>query len=159
VAEATAVLEHVRSRDGTRIAYRRSGDGPPLVLVHGTTSAHWSFRFLVPHLVDRLTVYALDRRGRGESGHRGEYAIEREFEDVAAVVDSINDPTSLFGHSYGATVALGAALVARNLDKLILYEPAPGISAVPNEDVERIEDLVARDEREEALVHASGRSG
>jgi pimeloyl-ACP methyl ester carboxylesterase len=73
---------------------------------------------------------------------------------VAAVVDSIHEPASLFGHSYGATVALGAALVARNLYKLILYEPAPGISAVPSEDVERIEDLVALDEREEALVHA-----
>jgi pimeloyl-ACP methyl ester carboxylesterase len=154
VAEASAAVEHARSSDGTRIAYRRSGEGPPLVLVHGTTSAHWSFRFLVPTLVDRFTVYAIDRRGRGESGDRADYAIEREFEDVAAVVDSIEEPASLFGHSYGATVALGAALVARNLYKLVLYEPAPGISAVPSEDLDRIEDLVARDEREEALVHA-----
>lgn len=115
---------------------------------------HWSFRFLVPTLVDRFTVTAIDRRGRGESGDRADYAIEREFADVAAVVDSIEEPASLFGHSYGATVALGAALVARNLHKLVLYEPAPGISGVPSEDVERIEDLVARDEREDALVHA-----
>lgn len=55
----------------------------------------------------------------------------------------------------GATVALGAALVAHNLNELTLYEPAPGISGVPNEDVERIDDLVAHDEREEALVHAN----
>jgi pimeloyl-ACP methyl ester carboxylesterase len=144
----------VASRDGTRIAYRRSGEGPPLVLVHGTSSAHWSFRLLVPTLVDRFTVYAIDRRGRGESGDRADYAIEHEFEDVAAVVDSIDEPASLFGHSYGATVALGAAPLARNLHKLVLYEPAPGISAVPEEVLERIEDLVARDEREEAVFHA-----
>lgn len=154
MAEATAVLEHVRSSDGARIGSWRSGEGPPLVLVHGTSSAHWSFRFLVPCLVDRFTVYAVDRRGRGESGDRVEYAIELEFEDVAAVVDSIHEPASVFGHSYGATVALGAALLARNLHRLILDEPAPGISGVPSEDVERIEDLVARNERDEALVQA-----
>ncbi|MGH3113477.1 MAG: alpha/beta fold hydrolase, partial [Gaiellaceae bacterium] len=114
VAEAEAVLRHVSSADGTRIGYQRSGEGPPLVLVHGATGAHWSFRFLVPTLVDRFTVYALDRRGRGESGDRTEYAIEREFEDVAAVVDSLDESASVLGHSYGATVALGAALVARS---------------------------------------------
>lgn len=156
MAEATAVLEHAKSSDGTRLGYRRSGQGPPLVLVHGTTSAHWSFRFIVPTLVDRFTVYALDRRGRGESGDRADYAIEREFEDLAAVVDSIDEPAILFGHSYGATVALGAALVGRNLHKLILYEPAPGLSAVPTAEIERIEDLVARGERDEAVVHAFG---
>ena len=154
MAEAGAVLEHVTSRDGTRIAYRRSGEGPPLVLVHGTTGAHWSFRFLVPMLVDRFNLYAVDRRGRGESGDRADYAIEREFEDVAAVLDSIDEPANLFGHSYGATTALGAALVTRDLHRLVLYEPAPGISQVPSEEVERIEDLVAREERDEALVHA-----
>ena len=73
---------------------------------------------------------------------------------MAEVVDSIEERASLFGHSYGATVALGAALVARNLHKLVLYEPAPGISGVPSEDLERIDDFVARDEREEAVVHA-----
>ncbi len=148
------MLQHLSSADGTRIGFRRSGEGPPLVLVHGATGAHWSFRFLVPALVDRFTVYAVDRRGRGESGDRADYAIEREFEDVAAVVDSIDEPASLLGHSYGATVALGAALAAGNLHKLVLYESTPGMSVVPSEELERIEDLVARDEREEALVHA-----
>jgi pimeloyl-ACP methyl ester carboxylesterase len=153
MSEAAAVLEHATSKDGTRIAYHRSGEGPPLVLVHGTTGAHWSFRFLVPFLVDRFRIYAIDRRGRGESGHHVDYAIEREFEDVAAVVKSIDEPVSLFGHSYGATVVLGAAVAARNLNRLILYEPAPGFLSMPSEDVERIEDLVARDERDDALVH------
>jgi pimeloyl-ACP methyl ester carboxylesterase len=124
VAEAEAV-QHVSSADGTRIGYRRNGEGPPRVLVHGSTGAHWRFRFLVPTLVDRFTVYAVDRPGRGESGDRAEYAIERAFEDVAAVVDSIDEPASVLAHSYGATVALGAALVARNLHRLVLYEPTP----------------------------------
>lgn len=150
----TAAGGHVPSSDGTPISYRRSGEGPPLVLVHGTAGAHWSFRFLVPTLVDRFTVYAIDRRGRGDSGDRADYVIEHEFEDVAAVVDSVAEPASLFGHSYGATVALGAAAVARNLRKLVLYEPAPGISGVSGEDIARIDALVARDERDEALVHA-----
>ena len=65
---ASATLERVNSSDGTPIAFWRSGSGPPLVLVHGTTGAHWSFAFLSPVLAERFTLYALDRRGRGESG-------------------------------------------------------------------------------------------
>jgi pimeloyl-ACP methyl ester carboxylesterase len=159
VAEAGAVLEHVSSADGTRIASWRSGAGPPLVLVHATTGAHWSFNLLVPALVDRFTVYAIDRRGRGESGDGADYSIEREFEDVAAVVDSIAEPASVFGHSSGATVALGAGLVVRNLQRLVLYEPSPGIAAVPSEDLAKIDALVARGEREEALVFGLGAFG
>lgn len=139
MGETAAVVGRVVSGDGTRIAYHRSGAGPPLVLVHGATAAHWSFGFLVPHLVERFTVYALDRRGRGESGDAAEYSIEREFADVAAVVDSLDEPANVFGHSFGATVALGAAPAARN---------------VATEDVERIEELVGRGEREEGLALA-----
>ena len=154
MSETAAVLGHVISGDGTRIAYHRSGTGPPLVLVHGAAAAHWSFRFLVPRLVERFTVYALDRRGRGESGDAAEYSIEREFDDVASVVDSLDEPASLFGHSFGATVALGAAPAARNLAKLVLYEPSPGLAVVAKEGVERIEELVGRGEREEGLALA-----
>jgi pimeloyl-ACP methyl ester carboxylesterase len=153
VPRETAVVERVESSDGTPIAYWRSGEGPPLVLLHGAMSAHWSFDLLVPALVDRFTVFAVDRRGRGESGDRPDYAIEREFEDAAAVVDSIPAPATLFGHSYGATVALGAALLAETLDKLILYEGSPGVTAASSEDLERAEELVAKGRREEALVH------
>jgi pimeloyl-ACP methyl ester carboxylesterase len=144
----------VRSKDGTPIATWRSGSGPPVVLVHGTTAAHWSFTLLAPILADRFAVYVLDRRGRGASGDANGYAIEREFEDVAAVVDSLDEPAALFGHSYGATVSLGAALVAEKISRLILYEPAPGFASVSSGDIERIEELVTAVEREEALVHA-----
>lgn len=154
MAETAAAVEHVRSRDGTPIGYHRSGNGPPVVLLHGATSAHWSFDLLLPHLVDHVTVYAVDRRGRGESGDTADYAIGREFEDAASVLDSIPEPAALLGHSFGATVAIGAAQVARNLASLILYEPAPGFVSVPAEDVADVEELAGRGEREAALVHA-----
>ena len=103
-------VEYVTSSDGTRIAYERSGSGPLLVLLHGTGVERFSFRFLEPLLRDHYTLCAVDRRGRGESGDStGSYAIEHEFADVAAVVGSLTEPADLFGHSFGATVALGAA--------------------------------------------------
>lgn len=73
---------------------------------------------------------------------------------MAAVVDSIDEPASLLGHSYGATVALGAAPLARNLHKLALYESAPGFSSVPGEVLDRIDEFVARGEPEQAVVYA-----
>ncbi|HEX5505730.1 MAG TPA: alpha/beta hydrolase [Thermomicrobiales bacterium] len=118
-------MESVCSADGTRIAYQRGGEGPPLVLVHGSADDHTSWAPLLPALRERFTVYALDRRGRGESGapDTAPYAIEREFEDVAAVVAATGEPANLLGHSYGALCALGAALRAGNLRRLVLYEP------------------------------------
>lgn len=158
--EASATLERVRSRDGTEIVSWRSGTGPPLVLVHGATSAHWSWSLLTPHLEEEFTLYAVDRRGRGESGDpAGEYEIAQEFADIAAVVDSLEEPATLLGHSYGATVALGAAPLAKNLRKLVLYEPAPGFSSVEQADIEQVEELLAGGKREEALVAAFGAFG
>jgi pimeloyl-ACP methyl ester carboxylesterase len=97
-------------------------------------------------------VCAVDRRGRGRSGDSGNsYEIEQEFADVAAVVDSLTRPADLFGHSYGATVALGAALLARNLRRLVLYEPTPGVAAIAPELLARLDALLARDLRDELL--------
>ena len=150
---------HVASRDGTRIGFHRSGEGPPLVLLHGATGAHWSFRYILPSLGDRFTLYAVDRRGRGESGDAADYVIEREIEDVAAIVESLDEPANVFGHSYGATVALGASLVTPGIRKLVLYEGSPGISVVPDEHLDRMEELVERGEPGEALVYALGLFG
>jgi pimeloyl-ACP methyl ester carboxylesterase len=145
-------VEHVTSGDGTRIAYGRSGSGRPLVLVHGTGVERSSFRFVEPLLTDRFTLYAVDRRGRGGSGDSTDgYAIEQEFADIAAVVDSLAEPADLFGHSYGATVALGAARIARNVRRLILYEPAPGVPQVDPELLVRLDALLAEGEREQLL--------
>ena len=76
----------VLSKDGTTIASSRSGAGPALVLVHGATGDHTAFHGVLPELEPRLTVYAMDRRGRGGSGDHPTYAVEREAEDIAAVV-------------------------------------------------------------------------
>ncbi len=121
------------------IARHTRGSGPPLVLVHGTSGDHSSFRLVGPLLAERFTVVAIDRRGRGRSGDEDEYSIEREFEDVAAVVDSIGGPVDLLGHSFGATVALGAARLAESLRRLVLYEPAPGIEALSADELAWLE--------------------
>ena len=116
-------LQKIASKDGTRIAYWRSGQGSPLVLIHGTSADHTRWRTVLPALDERFTVYAVDRRGRGESGDSNPYAIEREFEDVGSVVDSIGGPVNLLGHSYGALCSLEAALLTSKIRKLVLYEP------------------------------------
>src|SRR5689334_8539504 len=99
----------VKSKDGTPIAVAKSGHGPPLVLVHGTTADHTRWKPILPKLEEKFTVYAIDRRGRGGSGDSANYAFEIEFDDVAAVVDSIGEPVFLLGHSYGAICSLEAS--------------------------------------------------
>lgn len=125
---STIVAQHVASVDGTRIAYWAAGDGPPLVLVHGSMADHTTMARLTPLLEPHFTVHAVDRRGRGASGDGREYTIEHEFADIAAVVDAIagqfGTAVSLYGHSYGATCALGAAVRTDNVRRLVLYEPA-----------------------------------
>src|SRR5262245_17922096 len=111
------------SKDGTPIGFERSGKGPPLVLVHGTSADHTRWKPLLPELESRFTLYAVDRRGRGGSGDASTYSVEREFEDIAAVVDAVGEPSFLLGHSYGAVCALEASLRTHNVRKLVLYEP------------------------------------
>ena len=112
-----------------------------------------SFDLLLPHLVEKFTLIAIDRRGCGTSGDApGPYSIEREFEDVAAVVNSVGERVSLFGHSYGALVALGAAPLARNLAKLVLYEPPLRVRNVSDLFLERLDDLARRGDLETLLT-------
>lgn len=147
-------MQSIRSRDGTPIAYARSGTGPPLVLVHGTSGSHTRWAPVLPALEQRFSVYAISRRGYGESGDAADYAIEREFEDLAAVVDSIGGPVSLLGHSYGALCALEAALLTQSLRRLILYEPyipGEGASIYPPGLIERMEALLEAGDREGVL--------
>jgi pimeloyl-ACP methyl ester carboxylesterase len=138
-------LMKIKSKDGTEIAFARTGHGPPLVLVHGTTADHTRWAPILPALEKEFTVYAVDRRGRGGSGDAAGYAIEREFEDVAAVVDSIGEPVVLLGHSYGALCSLEASLRTSHLRKLVVYEPPipTGIELYPPGTVERLQKLLA----------------
>jgi len=147
-------METVTSRDGTRIAFWKSGSGLPLVVVHGTTADHTRWAGILHELERHFTVYAVDRRGRGGSGDKPDYHIEREFEDVAAVVDAIGEPVFLLGHSYGALVSLEAALQTDNMRRLILYEPPlpAGTDLFPDGALDRIQAHVDRGELEAGLT-------
>jgi pimeloyl-ACP methyl ester carboxylesterase len=148
-------VHKIISPDGTPIAYARSGMGPPLVLVHGTSATSTRWTPILPALEQHFSVYAIDRRGRGESGDNDNYAIQREFEDIAAVVDSIGEPTILLGHSFGALCALEAALLTRNLHKLVLYEPPIPTSSLminPEGVIDRLQVLLNAGDREGVLT-------
>ncbi|WP_117591375.1 alpha/beta fold hydrolase [Haloprofundus halophilus] len=152
---SVASTDRATSSDGTEIAYERTGDGPPLVLVHGTAGDHTDWQRVRPALDERFAVYALDRRGRGESVDTAKYALERELEDVAAVVDSVDEPVVLLGHSAGALYALEATLRTDNVERLVLYEPPiaeVGERLVPAETVARIEAHLDDGDREEAFT-------
>ncbi len=130
--EPTAI---VASRDGTPIAVFSAGSGPPLLLIHGTTSDHRTWRVIAPMLVPRRRLHAMDRRGRGCSGDAPAYTIERELDDVAVVAETIaaasGDSIDVVGHSLGGRVALAASLRTSALRRIVAYESAPddGIDA------------------------------
>jgi len=110
------------SPDGTRIAYERHGDGPPLILLHGgLTRRYWDP--IRPQFTDEYTVIVPDRRGRGESGDADAYSIEREVEDARAVVEEVDGHPVLFGHSFGGLQAIETARVAP-VAGVVAYEPA-----------------------------------
>jgi pimeloyl-ACP methyl ester carboxylesterase len=149
-----SAIGYVTSADGTRIGFERSGVGPPLVLVHGTSADRTRWAPVLPALERHFTVYAVDRRGRGLSGDTEPYALEREFEDVTAVVDSIGEPVDLLGHSFGGLCALEAALRSRSVRRLVLYEPAfnTEVPFYEQDPRPRLEALITRGDREGALV-------
>jgi pimeloyl-ACP methyl ester carboxylesterase len=130
-------LHQVVSRDGTMIAGRVRGDGPPLVVVHGGLGdGNPDTDLLVPHLVQHFTCYCISTRGRGVSGDAADHSRERMYEDVAAFVEGIGTDVSVFAHSSGGAWALGGgARVASQCRALALYEPAlPVTRAVVRDD-------------------------
>jgi pimeloyl-ACP methyl ester carboxylesterase len=118
----SSIQGFVGSSDGTRIGFTRVGSGPSLVFVHGSLSTREDWLPVARLLADRFACYVMDRRGRGVSGDSSAYAIEREYEDIAAVVSAAGRRPSLLGHSFGAICALEAAL-RTSVPHLILYEP------------------------------------
>jgi hypothetical protein len=114
------------SDDGTEIAYDKQGAGPALIVVDGAMCNRSSGTkpALVELLATRLTVYSYDRRGRGDSGDTSPYAVAREVDDIAALIELAGGTASLYGHSSGACLALEAAvqLGSGKVDKLAMYE-------------------------------------
>ena len=125
-------LTEVRNADGTPIAIFEvtSPDGartdrPPLLLVHGATADHTTWRAVGPRFAATRRVFAMDRRGRGASGDRGEYTIEMEYVDVAAAARGVaaatgTDLVDVAGHSYGGRCALGASLLEPAIRKVVV---------------------------------------
>jgi pimeloyl-ACP methyl ester carboxylesterase len=116
-------MRTVISKDGTPIAFDQSGQGPALILVTGalTTRADWAS--LAAALAPHFTVFAYDRRGRGESGDTAPYTVEREVEDLDALITEAGGSAFIFGHSSGAALALEATLqLGEKVTKLAMYE-------------------------------------
>jgi pimeloyl-ACP methyl ester carboxylesterase len=116
-------VDKVTSRDGTPIAFDRLGDGPPVIMVCGAMCARALMRPTAEELAKHFTVFNYDRRGRGDSGDTAPYAVEREIEDIGALVIEAGGTASVYGHSSGAGLVLHAAAHGLPIAKLVLHDP------------------------------------
>jgi pimeloyl-ACP methyl ester carboxylesterase len=145
-------MSHAISTDGTPIGYERSGAGPALVMMHGAGTNHQAWGPVLQLLAEHFTVYAMDQRGRGESGpYTDACKPEQAFADIASVIDAVGEPVYLLGHSMGARNALHAALLTPNVRKMALYEPPPFDPIAPAQ-LQRMRDALARDDRDEVVT-------
>lgn len=141
------------SADGTQIAFESMGQGPALVIVGGALSQRRGGKLLVSELQRHFTVYTYDRRGRGDSGDIKPYAVDREIEDLGAVIERAGAQAYVYGVSSGAALALQAAakLGPTKVRKLALYEPPYGEGERAfNEQKERVHQLVSNGKAGEA---------
>jgi pimeloyl-ACP methyl ester carboxylesterase len=146
----------VISKDGTTIAFDQVGKGPVLILVGGALSDRSAGRPLAALLAPRFSVFSYDRRGRGDSGDTAPYAVEREVEDIEALINEAGGSASVFGKSSGAVLALQAARKL-SITRLALYEP-PFIvddsrAPVPQDYVKHLTELVSSGRRGDAVEY------
>jgi pimeloyl-ACP methyl ester carboxylesterase len=125
-------MQNVTSRDGTTIAVDRLGDGPPVVLVSGGSTDRMANAGLASQLASDFTVYNYDRRGRGDSGDTLPYAIEREVEDIAAVIEAAGGSAHLYGTSSGGALAMEAAARGLPIRKLAIWEAPYNVHGRPD---------------------------
>ena len=121
--EQSEPVNKVQSKDGTTIAFDRVGDGPPIILVGGGSVDRSANAPLAALLAERFTVFNYDRRGRGSSGDTAPYAVEREIEDLEALINAAGGSASVYGTSSGAALALEAAASRLAITRLALWEP------------------------------------
>jgi pimeloyl-ACP methyl ester carboxylesterase len=149
---------HVTSSDGTKIEFDRSGEGPAVILVTGATGvrSHPMMTRLAALLAPRFTVFNYDRRGRGGSGDTPPYAVEREIEDIDALIDEAGGSAFVYGISSGAVLALDAASkLPTRIAKLALYEPPFIVDdsrpPLPAEYVQQLDAAIAGGDRGAAV--------
>ncbi|HKT38616.1 MAG TPA: alpha/beta hydrolase [Ktedonobacterales bacterium] len=147
-------MDKVTSKDGTIITYDRLGEGPAVILVCGGSVDRYSNASLAELLAKHFTVYNYDRRGRNESGDTPPYAVEREIEDIAALVEVAGGSAYLYGSSSGAALAMEAAReLPGKITRLAMWE-APyipdGFPRPPADTAKIFSDLVAQGKREDA---------
>ncbi|CAN7542231.1 alpha/beta fold hydrolase [Rhizobium sp. LjRoot254] len=146
----------ITSKDGTHIAFDRSGDGPALILVGGALSDRSGWAPLAKLLAPHFTVFSYDRRGRGDSEDTQPYSVEREIEDLEALIDKAGGITFIHGQSSGAVLALEVtATLPGKVRKLSLYEPLFIIDdsrpPPPPNFVRQIKELIAANRRGDAV--------
>ena len=152
-------MKTVISQDGTTIAYDQVGQGPAVILAAGA----FSYREypgsvqLADLLAKHFTVFNYDRRGRGDSGDMKPYAVEREIEDIQALIDAAGGSAYIWGLSSGAILALRAAACGLAIKKLALHEPPLFVNAndrqPPKDFIEHVTDLITADQRDEAVKY------
>jgi pimeloyl-ACP methyl ester carboxylesterase len=152
------VEQRVTSRDGTSIAFEQAGTGPALILVDAASGfrGFGPMPALAQHLAADFTAITYDRRGRGASGDTTPYAVEREVEDIAALIDAVGGEASLHGFSSGAVVALHVAAAGLPVRNLSLLEPPVELDGPSPDDLAlgaEIERLVAAGRRGDAVEH------
>jgi pimeloyl-ACP methyl ester carboxylesterase len=147
----------VASTDGTTIAFDRIGQGPPLILVVGAFNDRMTGAPLAEFLAPHFTVFTYDRRGRGDSGDTPPYAVEREIDDLAALIGAAGGAAAVFGYSSGASLALQAAGHALPITRLAVYD-APYIPdrshlPPPTDHAAHLAELIAAGRRGEAVEY------
>ena len=149
-------MEKIRSSDGTQIAYDRLGGGEPIVLVSGASTSRAVHFELANLLASDFTVLNYDRRGRGDSGDTLPYSVEREIEDIDALVRAAGGSAALFGNSSGAVLALRAAASGMGITRLALWEPPfqvdPDARRRWEEYTSKLSGLLAAGGRGDAMV-------
>jgi pimeloyl-ACP methyl ester carboxylesterase len=149
-------MDTVTSSDGTTIAYDRLGDGPPVVLVCGGSTDRMANTALAAELAGHHTVYNFDRRGRGDSGDTRPYAVQREIEDIAAVIEAAGGSAHLYGTSSGAALAMHAAAAGLPVAKLALWElpySVHGRPDLPDDTASVYRELVTAGRRGDAAEY------
>jgi pimeloyl-ACP methyl ester carboxylesterase len=149
-------MNRLTSSDGTTIAFERSGDGPPVILVCGGSTDRTANASLAELLAEHFTVFNYDRRGRGDSGDTAPYTVEREVEDIDAVIAAAGGSASLYGTSSGAALAIEAAASGLAITKLALWEPSyivEGRTRPPADTARIYTELVAAGRRGDAVEY------